>query len=139
MTARISGMRTDIGNHFTLVLAAGVACLIALLLLVSRGPEPHYPEWATVTKELEGSDWPLVTAARYDAANHFILVDLRPGVSLEAALRLACESVRARVELVDPTVGFALYEAPDRVVAHSGDCAAGAPRTPREIAQAVRP
>lgn len=127
----------DVGKHDWVVLATSLACLTLMLFLVSRGPEPDHPEWAVVTKEFEGTEWPLVTAARYDAVNHFVLVDLRPGVSLDVALRLACESVRPRLDVVDSTVGFALYEPPDRVIAHSEDCADGAGPAPRELAQAA--
>jgi hypothetical protein len=119
-------MMRESDNHTRVVLATALACLTLMLLFVSREPEPQHPEWAAVTKELEGSAWPLVTAARYDAVNHFVLVDLRPDVSIDAAQRLACESLRPRFEQVDATVGFALYQAPDRVVAHGGDCASGA-------------
>lgn len=132
-----SAMPRDAGKHDWAVLATGLACLLVVLLLLSRQPEPHHPEWATVTSEFEGNEWPLVTAARYDAANHFILVDLRPGVSTDVALRLACESVRPRLDVVDSTVRFALYDAPDRVVAHSEDCAEDAWLAPREIGQAA--
>lgn len=126
---------SDVGRHDRAVVGASLACFALLLLLVSQGPEPDHPEWAIVTREFEGTDWPLVTSARYDAVNHFILVDLRPGVSLDTALRLACESVRPRLDAVDATVGFALYEPPDRVVAHREDCADGAWPTPREYAK----
>jgi len=127
MAARISGASTNIGKRSSMVLVIAAVCLTFLALLVfSREPEPHHPEWATVTKELEASDWPLVIAARYDAANHFVLVDIRAGVSTSAALRLACEGVRPLLESVDSTIRFALYEAPDRVVAHGDECAAEA-------------
>ena len=116
----------DSDSHSRVVLATALACLTLMFLVVSREPEPEHPEWAVVTKELEGSAWPLVTSARYDAVNHFVLVDLRPDVTIDAAQRLACEGLRPRFEQVDATVGFALYQAPDRVVAHGGDCAADA-------------
>jgi hypothetical protein len=122
-TSRVMTMR-HIGQRAVLaiVVAASLGSLIGPL---SSGPEPHHPEWAIVTKELEGSDWPLVTAARYDAVNHFILVDVRPGMSADVALRWACERLWPRLERVDSTVRFALYEAPDRVVAHADECALG--------------
>lgn len=84
--------------------------------------EPVYPEWAAVTKALESEAWPLVHAARYDPANHFVLVDLGPGVAPHVAVRLACEDIRQLVDGVDSTAGFALYAAPDRVIAHHDDC-----------------
>lgn len=133
MTAGNARSRAD-GKHDWAVLATSLACLTLALLLVGRGPEPDHPEWADVTREFEGTEWPLVTAARYDAVNHFVLVDLRPGVSVDVALRLACESVRPRLDVVDSTVGFALYEPPDRVVAHSEDCAPGGWLAPRDTA-----
>jgi hypothetical protein len=107
-------------------LLAGAACVIATILVASGEPEPEHPEWAAVTSQLESADWPLVIAARYDAANHFVLVDIRPGISNSVARRLACESVRPLLDGVDRSVGFALYEPPDRVLAHSEECAPGA-------------
>ena len=107
------------------VLVAGAACVIATILVTSGAPEPAHPEWATVTSQLEGSDWPLVIAARYDAANHFVLVDVRPGVTDIVARRLACEGVRPLLDGVDRSVSFALYEAPDRVLARREDCSPG--------------
>ena len=113
------------GKPSAAVLLVGAAFVVATTLVASGEPEPEHPEWMTVTSQLESSDWPLVIAARYDSANHFVLVDLRPGVSGSVARRLACESVRPLLDGVDRTVGFALYEAPDRVVAHGKDCAPG--------------
>jgi hypothetical protein len=113
------------GKPSAAALLVGAACVMAIALVASGEPEPEHPEWMMVTSQLESSDWPLVIAARYDAANHFVLVDLRPGVSNSVARRLACESVRPLLNGVDRTVGFALYEAPDRVVAHGKDCAPG--------------
>ena len=107
------------------VLLVGAAFVVTTTLVATGDPEPDYPEWKTVTSQLESADWPLVIAARYDAANHFVLVDVRPGVSKGVVRRLACDSVRPLLHGVDRTVGFALYEAPDRVVAHGKDCAPG--------------
>jgi len=105
------------------IAAAGATSLLALLLMTGGRPEPHYPEWAEVTRELESNAWPLVRAARYDPANHFVLVDLHSGVAPHVVVRLACEDVRQLVDRIDVTAGFALYEAPDRLLAHRDDCA----------------
>jgi len=125
MTVGSSTRPATNGKHSTAVLVTAAICLTATLLVVTGEPEPYHPEWAIVTTELEASDWPLVVAARYDAVNHFILVDIRPGISEDAALRLACEGVRPLLEGVDGTVGFALFEAPDRVVVRGEDCSIG--------------
>jgi len=125
MTLGSSTRPANNGKHSAAVLVTAAICLTATLVVVSGEPEPYHPEWASVTTELEASDWPLVVAARYDAVNHFILVDVRPGISEDAALRLACEGVRPLLEGVDETVGFALFEAPDRVVVRGEDCAIG--------------
>jgi hypothetical protein len=103
------------------MLAAAVA-VMGLLFAVVDEPEPAHPEWEPVMQALESRSWPLVRAARYDPVNHFVLVDLRPGVAAEVAVRMACEDVRPLIDDVDATAGFALYDAPDRVMAHHGDC-----------------
>ncbi len=102
-------------------LLAGSVGLIGLLFLVEDA-EPAHPEWEPVTRALESHAWPLVRAARYDPVNHFVLVDLRPGIAAEVAVRLACVDVRPLIDEVDASAGFALYDSPDRVVAHHGDC-----------------
>lgn len=108
-------------------LLVGVAIVVGLVLVVWSiriGPEAEHPEWATVTKEIAAAS-PFVVAARYDPANHFILVDVAPGVTDAVALRHACETVRPMLERVDSTVSFALYAAPDRLLAHRDDCVLG--------------
>lgn len=107
----------------SLALAVAAAGALVALLLGTEGPEPAYPEWATVTRALESDAWPLVTAARYDPANHFVLVDIRSDIPRDVAVRMACEDIRQLVDGVDSTAGFALYQAPDRVLAHRDDCA----------------
>jgi rod shape determining protein RodA len=47
----------------------------------------------------------LVRAARYDPANHFVLVDLHSGVAPHVGVRLACEDVRQLVDRVVMTAG----------------------------------
>jgi hypothetical protein len=101
--------------------AAGVASVVALVLAIEN-PEPAYPGWAEVTKTLESEAWPLVRAARYDPVNHFVLIDVKSGVAPHVIARLACEEIRPLVDGIDPTAGFALYEAPDRLIAHRDDC-----------------
>jgi len=128
MTSARSTKARSSGRHSLPALATLAVAVLALILGPAWEPEPDYPEWATLTRELESSDWPLVLTARYDAANHFVLVDIRPGVSSNVALRLACESVLPRLDRIDPSVGFALYETPDRVVAHRDECATPAQR-----------
>lgn len=103
-------------------LAAALASLVALIL-ASGEPEPQHPEWASVTRALESDAWPLVRAARYDPANHFVLVDVRSGVAPHVAVLMACEDIRPLIDAVDSSAGFALYELPDRVMAHRDDCA----------------
>jgi hypothetical protein len=125
MTVGSSTRPARSGKHSTAVLVTAAICLTATLVVVSGRPDPHHPEWAIVTTKLEASDWPLVVAARYDAVNHFILVDIRPGISEDAALRLACEDLRPLLDGVDATVSFALFEAPDRVVVRGEDCSIG--------------
>jgi hypothetical protein len=125
MTVGSSTRPANNGKHSTAALVTAAICLTATLLVVSGEPEPYHPEWAIVTTELAASDWPLVVAARYDAINHFILVDVRPGISEDAALRLAWQDLRPLLDGVDATVGSALFEAPDRVVARGEDCAIG--------------
>jgi hypothetical protein len=85
--------------------AAGATSVLALLLATGGQPEPQHPEWAEVTRELESNAWPLVRAARYDPANHFVLVDLHLGVAPHVVVRLACEDVRQPV----PTVLVATF------------------------------
>jgi hypothetical protein len=107
-----------------ITLLALVAALAVMGLLWSTDePEPAHPQWASVTRALESDAWPLVTAARYDPANHFVLVDVHPSVTPEVAVRLACEGIRTLVDEVDSAAGFALYARPDHVIVHRDDCA----------------
>ncbi len=101
---------------------AAVAILIAVVLIAGGQSDHEYPEWAEVTTALESNDWPLVRAARYDPANHFILVDLHSGVAQEVAIRLACDGIRPLVDRIDSGAGFALYEPPDRLMVHRSSC-----------------
>jgi hypothetical protein len=108
-------------RHATVLVALVALAVIGLLWTVDE-PEAAHPEWTGVTRALESEAWPLVMAARYDPANHFVLVDVHPDVSPDVAVRLACEDIRALVDGVDANAGFALYTRPDRVVAHRDDC-----------------
>ncbi len=104
------------------VLALVVALTILAVVWSADEPEAAHPEWAGVTRTLESDAWPLVMAARYDPANHFVLVDMHPSVTPDVAVRLACEDIRILVDEVDSAAGFALYARPDHVIAHRDDC-----------------
>jgi hypothetical protein len=104
------------------LLAFLLTLLVAALVWSADEPGAAHPEWANVTRTLESDAWPLVTAARYDPANHFVLVDVHPSVTADVAVRLACEDIRSLVDEVDSAAGFALYARPDHVLAHRDDC-----------------
>jgi len=119
-SSSITYIRRRRGERLGVGLGIAAAAVVAVLLTYG-GREADHPQWAAATREVTDSS-PLIISARYDAANHFVLVDIPHGVADAVVQRLACEGVLPMLERVDSSVRFALYEAPDRLRAHKDDC-----------------
>jgi hypothetical protein len=102
--------------HTTALVVAAVA-----LIAIPPLPAPDHPVMAAVASELKGRS-PLIVGARYDAANHFMLVDVHGLASEGVVWEIACGTVRPALDAVDPTVRFGVFKGPDRLLVHGDEC-----------------